>query len=572
MTTVAPVTGGTRTGQVSRGLGWSLTSSLVLRAGNFVVSVVVARLVAPAEFGVFAVALTLWTIVGMLAELGLGSDLIRARDPERRAPTVATLGLLTSGVLAVTMAWSAPLLAGWFHSPDSAPAIRLMAVALGLFGLTIVPAAFLARAYRQKALFGVNLVALCASTAVVIAVAAQGSGAMALAWGQVVTYAVLAVGLHVAAHRRPRLGFRPEVARASLAFCLPLAGANLLSWLLLSVDNLVVSRQLGTHQLGLYVLAFNISSWPMAAIGQAIRVVALPAFASVETAGARSKALVRCAAPVVTVAALTGLILSTLAAPLVVLFYGERWSGAAAALAGLAVFGAARVMLDLLATFLIAAGTTGAVLVVQVVWLVAMVPAMWLGVTQGGLAGAAWAHVLVAALVAFPAYAVCLRRVGVDVVGFVRAWRIPLLAAVPAVLVVLAGPRAAVVTTDRTRCGDRGRPPALRRTPRTVVVASARRLAQRHPCLVRRTEPLMYLATPSHPVEEPPSARSAVPLMDVTLQNAEVAPQALSAIAEVIEAGTFVLGPEVNRFEEEYAAFCSVDHCVGVATAPTRSS
>ena len=435
MTTVAPVTGGTRTGQVSRGLGWSLTSSLVLRAGNFVVSVVVARLVAPAEFGVFAVALTLWTIVGMLAELGLGSDLIRARDPERRAPTVATLGLLTSGVLAVTMAWSAPLLAGWFHSPDSAPAIRLMAVALGLFGLTIVPAAFLARAYRQKALFGVNLVALCASTAVVIAVAAQGSGAMALAWGQVVTYAVLAVGLHVAAHRRPRLGFRPEVARASLAFCLPLAGANLLSWLLLSVDNLVVSRQLGTHQLGLYVLAFNISSWPMAAIGQAIRVVALPAFASVETAGARSNALVRCAAPVVTVAALTGLILSTLAAPLVVLFYGERWSGAAAALAGLAVFGAARVMLDLLATFLIAAGTTGAVLVVQVVWLVAMVPAMWLGVTQGGLAGAAWAHVLVAALVAFPAYAVCLRRVGVDVVGFVRAWRIPLLAAVPAVLV-----------------------------------------------------------------------------------------------------------------------------------------
>jgi dTDP-4-amino-4,6-dideoxygalactose transaminase len=75
----------------------------------------------------------------------------------------------------------------------------------------------------------------------------------------------------------------------------------------------------------------------------------------------------------------------------------------------------------------------------------------------------------------------------------------------------------------------------------------------------------MYLATPSHPVEEPPSAPSAVPLMDVTLQNAEVAAQALSAIAEVIEAGTFVLGPEVDRFEEEYAAFCSVDHCVGVA-------
>jgi lipopolysaccharide exporter len=423
------------TGRVARGLGWSLLSSMVLRVGNFLVSLVVARLVAPTEFGVFAVALTVWTVLGMLAELGLGTDLIRARDPEHRAPTVATLGLLTSGGLAVTMAVGAPVLAGWFDTQEAVPAIRLMAVALALFGVGIVPSALLTRAFRQRALFAVNLTSLVLSTAVVVVVAHGGSGAMALAWGQVVTYVVLGVGLHLAARRRPRFGWRSDVARGSLAFCLPLALANLLSWLLLSIDNLVVARQLGTHELGLYVLAFNVSSWPMAAIGQAIRVVALPAFASVETPAARGTALVRCAAPVVTVAVLMGVTLSTLAGPVVSVLYGERWLGAATALAGLAVFGAARVVLDLLATFLIAAGTTRAVLAVQVVWLLAMVPAMLLGVRVSGLAGAAWAHVLVAVAVAFPAYAVCLRRVDVDVRAFVRAWRVPLLCAVPAVLV-----------------------------------------------------------------------------------------------------------------------------------------
>ena len=418
--------------RVSRGLSWSLVSSLVLRVGNFVVSLIVARLVAPEEFGVFAVALTVWTILGMLAEFGLGTDLIRSRDPEPRAPTVASLGVIASGSLAVTMALGAPAIAQLFESPGSAPAIRLMAVALGLFGLTIVPSALLQRAYRQRSLFVVNLTAMLLSTVVVVAVALNGSGALALAWGQICTYAVLVVGLHLSAGWRPRLGWRPDVARESISFCLPLATANLLSWLLLSVDNLIVSRQLGTHQLGLYALAFNVSSWPMAAIGQAIRVVALPAFSSVESAALRGAALVRCSAPVMAVATLMGIVLGTMGSPAIGLLYGDRWIDAADALVGLAVFGAARVVLDLIATFLIAVGTTRAVLLVQVVWLLAMVPAMWLGVAAFGLAGAGWTHVVVALAVALPAYAVCLRRVGVDVPALVRAWYLPLASALPA--------------------------------------------------------------------------------------------------------------------------------------------
>ena len=68
--------------------------------GNLVMSIVVARLVAPEAYGVFAVALTVWTVLSALSEFGLGADLVRARDPERRAPTVATLGVLIGCVAA----------------------------------------------------------------------------------------------------------------------------------------------------------------------------------------------------------------------------------------------------------------------------------------------------------------------------------------------------------------------------------------------------------------------------------------------------------------------------------------
>src|SRR3954447_3096110 len=56
--------------KVARGLGWSTGSNLVLRLGNFAVSILMARLIAPEEYGVFAVALTVWLICGSMAEFG----------------------------------------------------------------------------------------------------------------------------------------------------------------------------------------------------------------------------------------------------------------------------------------------------------------------------------------------------------------------------------------------------------------------------------------------------------------------------------------------------------------------
>jgi len=62
-------------------------------------------------------------------------------------------------------------------------------------------------------------------------------------------------------------------------------------------------------------------------------------------------------------------------------------------------------------------------------------------------------------------------------------------------------------------------------------------------------------------VDAPPMP---VPLVDLRLQNEQVAEEVRHAIDEVCESGAFVLGPRVRAFEEEYAAFCGVDHVVGV--------
>ena len=199
--------------RVGRGLGWSTTSNLVIRIGNFTMSLIMARLIAPEQFGVFAVALTTWSILGTLAEFGLGTDLVRARDFSGRAPTVASVGLITSGLLALGMAIAAGPIAAAFNSPESTPVIQVMAISLLIFGFSIVPAAYLQREIRQRTLFAVNGGGLVISGVTLSTFALLGYGPMALALGQVASQLAIVVGLYVTTRLPLKLALDQKIAK-----------------------------------------------------------------------------------------------------------------------------------------------------------------------------------------------------------------------------------------------------------------------------------------------------------------------------------------------------------------------
>ena len=108
---------------------------------------------------------------------------------------------------------------------------------------------------------------------------------------------------------------------------------------------------------------------------------------------------------------------------------------AAPVLAGLGLFGGLRVVFDLMVAYLLARGRSRAVLLVQVLWFVTLVPAIIVGTRAQGIAGAAWAHLVVAIAIVLPAYLLALHRAGADI-GLLAtsAWP-PLVAGVAAATV-----------------------------------------------------------------------------------------------------------------------------------------
>lgn len=443
---------------VGRGLAWGGAGALVLRFGNVLVGIVLARLLAPEDFGVFALALAVQGVLVTIVDLGLSADLVRAREPLRLEPTVATISLVAGALMAGAMAATAEPVARALGSERAAPVIAVLAATLVVSAAGVVPYARLQRAFQQREILLTGVVDLVVGTAVTVGLVLAGWGPMALAVSRLVAQPCATAAQFVLTRTVPRFGYDRELARGAIAYGAPLAGANLLSIALLSVDKVVLARVAGEQALGYYVLAFNVASWPMTAIGQTIRPVALAAFARLEgrapgappgaapPAGAPSPGdgglalAVRLAwAAAVPVACLLG----ATSAAVVVLLYGERWLPAAGALTALAAFGGARVLFDLFATYLIARGATRPVLAVQAAWVVALVPAVVLGVRWWGPAGAGWAHVACALVVVLPLYLVAVRRSGADLRALGRAVRLPLLAAVPTTAAAVLVARAA---------------------------------------------------------------------------------------------------------------------------------
>jgi lipopolysaccharide exporter len=415
---------------VRRGLLWGSLNSLVLRFGSLILGMALARLLSPEEFGVYAIALTVQSVLMTLADLGMSADLVRAEDPEPRAPTVATLSLASGILLALGMTVTAGPAASLMGAPHASGVIAVLSWTLVISSAGVVPYARLQRRFQQGRLFGSAVVDFTTGTTVTLVLIALGMGPMALAVGRVAAQAAATTAQFVLARTRPRFGLDRRIARGALAYGVPLAGANLVSWALLNIDNVAIARVAGTTALGLYVLAFNISSWPMNAIGQAVRSVSLAGFSRTARDGADG-GLERALSLTWAAGLAAGVLLAALAHPLVVLLYGTRWSASATVLGALGLFGALRVALDLIATYLMARGAARPVLYVQLLWFASLVPAVVLATHWKGIAGAGWAHLVVSAALILPAYAIALGRVGIPARSLVRAMWLPAAAAVP---------------------------------------------------------------------------------------------------------------------------------------------
>jgi lipopolysaccharide exporter len=420
---------------VRSGAIWNMGTTIFLRLSGIGVTAIVARILSPHDFGVFAVATTVFTIAWALGEFGVTSCLVRADlDVDALAPTLWSVSLISTLVMAGLLVKFAGPIAASLGSADAARPVQVMGIVVVIQGIAAVPTAQCTRDFRQEKLFLANALSFVPSMAVLVFLAKHGSGAMAFAWARVTGQSI---ALAVILFSAPKLHL-PRMTHYALGilyrFGLPLAVANFVGFILQNVDYALIGHFIGPILLGTYVLAFNAASWSTTLLGGVLNTVSMPAFSRVKHDAVKlESAMADALRSVVLFAGPMCTLIMVLARPLVLTVYGGHWTAAATVLSILSCYGLISIVGVLFASVLAGLGRSKFVLAVQLIWLAGLLPAMAIGVHKDGIVGAAIAHVVIIGPIVLPCYLFALKRAtGIRVGRLARAAFAPFAAAVVA--------------------------------------------------------------------------------------------------------------------------------------------
>ncbi|MET0191548.1 MAG: oligosaccharide flippase family protein [Pseudonocardia sediminis] len=326
-----------------RGVVISAGTFALLQIVAFAQIVTLARLLTPAEIGLFAAGTVLTGFLISTSADGLAVALIQrdGADVEDAADTVFRASLLTGLALSLAALATAPLVGLVF---DSTTAATIAAVSSGvtlLHSLTVVPDALMQRRFDFRRRLIVNPSVALTNAGVAIGCAVGGLGVWSLVVANYASYLVWVVvswslGGWWPGRGRPSLRLWRELARFSFPLVL-----NGTAWRLREVfETVLVGRRLDEAAVGQYRYGRRLCMLPGTAVVEIGSYVLLPAFARIAGDPERFRAGFRRALAVVwTVSAALAAILVALGEPIVVVLLGEPWRDAGLALAAMAGFG-----------------------------------------------------------------------------------------------------------------------------------------------------------------------------------------------------------------------------------------
>lgn len=263
------------------GLLWSAAGAGGQSVLQFVVLVILARLLAPAEFGIASAALVVSGFGVVFSKLGIGQSIVQRAALE---PAHIESGLFLSTTLGVAFGlavlFGAGPIADAFRMPQLLPFVQLLALVFPIVGLGAVADALLTRALRFRALAIIESLAyLLGYGAVSITLAFLGYGALGLVIGSM-AYLTLRT-LFLLAFRTHAMRFWPSwrASRELLYFGGGQTLARIGNYFAQEGDNFVVGRWLGADSLGLYGRAYKLAMLPATIVGGALDRVLFPAMA-----------------------------------------------------------------------------------------------------------------------------------------------------------------------------------------------------------------------------------------------------------------------------------------------------
>lgn len=422
-------------GSIAAGVRWNILDQVVQQALRIAVSVALARLLLPREFGVAALAFIVSDLAKYFGDVGVATGLVfvkRLRPAHAR--TAITAGLVTGLAMTGAVMVAASPLASFFHQAEVRPVLMVMSTIFVLKGL-VAPVQSLWRrdlVFRPFVISNSIAVGIAGPAAIVAAVAGAGVWALVIyGLGEAVVGTVACYAIALPQRRHSLLpGFQWSAFRELLAFGASVSGTRVVLYGRQNLDNVVVGRALGAAPLGFYDFAYNLMLYPIQRLSSVVSAVSFPAFSRLRDEQQRLAAAYTRALSAICLVAFPVTVASSVAAPLYVpVVFGDRWRPAVLTVQVLALNGVRLSMTTLNGTVMESTGKPAWNLMLNLGLLAVAFPGFVIGV-HFGIIGVAVAYT-VAGCAALPVSMVLAgRRLRLPLRGQAVAFRVAAIASV----------------------------------------------------------------------------------------------------------------------------------------------
>lgn len=313
--------------QVLTGLFWKFMERGGAQGIQFIVQIILARLLLPEEYGIIALTTIFITLANVFVQSGFSTALIQKKNVnDKDYSSVFYLSLFITSILYTFIFFTGPSIAHFYEEPQLASILRVMGVTLFFGAVNSIQVAFISREMQFRKLFFSSLGAIVSSGIVGIFMAYVGLGIWALVSQQLIYSFITMVILWFSVKWRPILAFSLVSLKELFSFGWKLLASTLIGNLYNNLENLIVGKVYNAEILGFLNRGKQFPTLIVANIDGPIQSVMLPAYSAQQDNKKRIKEMMRrsiVTSSFITFPLMVGL--AVVAEPIVELLLTKKW-------------------------------------------------------------------------------------------------------------------------------------------------------------------------------------------------------------------------------------------------------
>ena len=311
-----------------RALSWSLFESIGVQGVQFVIGIVLARMLNPAQFGQIAMLSIFMAVAQTFLDGGFGAALIQKREvTQSDTSSIFYFNIVVGLAAASVLCLIAPWIATFYNQPVLAPLMRAMSLVIVINSFALINSTILQKQIDFKKLTKISLIASVLSGIIGIILAVNSLGVWSLVVQQISSTFFRCVLLWYFNTWRPALIFSFKSLREMFSFGSRLLASGLLDQIFANIYLLFIGKMFSATDLGLYSRAENLGRLPSQTLSGMVGRVTFPLFSTIQDDPTRLKRGMKRALTTLVLVNFPMMVgLAVTARPLVLVLLTEKWA------------------------------------------------------------------------------------------------------------------------------------------------------------------------------------------------------------------------------------------------------